>query len=67
VAVRLVQLDPNLAGKFDIEGVPHVLVYDSSGKLLAGDQGRQKAGQELLYKWMNLELKKHLEGAGQEK
>ena len=42
----------------DVRSVPHVVLFDADGNLLAQDQGRDKAGLELLYEWMNAELKR---------
>ncbi len=40
----------------DIRSVPHVVLFDAEGTVLARDDGHDKAGLELLYKWMNAEL-----------
>jgi len=37
---------------------PHILIYDTQGKLVAGDAGTTKSGFKLLYDWMNAELEK---------
>ena len=37
--------------------IPHVMIYDSDGALLAGDTRGKKDGLELLCDWMNREAK----------
>lgn len=63
VAVRFVDLGSQWGGQnylskygVNIRSVPHVMLYSGQGKLLAGDDGQSKAGLDLLYKWMNIEL-----------
>ena len=36
--------------------VPHVMIYNRDGKVLASDDGPDKDGLHLLYDWMNAEL-----------
>ena len=65
VAVRLVDLGLRW-GNLDYESlygtkirsVPHVLIFDADGDLLAADDGKDKAALKLLYEWMNAELKR---------
>ena len=38
--------------------MPHVLIFDADGDLLAADDGKDKAALKLLYEWMNAELKR---------
>lgn len=45
----------------EIGSTPHILIYGADGQLLAGDVGLQKAGFDLLYEWLNAELKKEFE------
>ena len=40
----------------DIRSVPHVVIFDAEGNVLARDDGQNKGGLELLYTWMNAEL-----------
>jgi len=75
VAFRMVDLGEHWQGKnynarFGIwlGGVPHVAIYDTKGRLLAGDHGPDKSGLDLLYDWLKEELKlrvkRRYEGAG---
>lgn len=41
----------------DIRGTPHILIYDQQGNLLVEDDGNSKAGLDMLYKWMNMEVR----------
>jgi len=41
-----------------IGSTPHIHIYDPQGQALAKDEGRNKAGFNLLYEWMNAELRK---------
>lgn len=68
VAVRLVHIPENwqvaqMQREFGVEiaSTPHILIYDTQGKLVAGDAGTTKAGFKLLYDWMNAELEKEWE------
>jgi len=58
VAIRLVRLNSPLAMKFNVASVPHIIIYDCNGSLVAQDRGSDKAGLELLYNWMKRELEK---------
>ena len=65
VAVRLVDLGHRWGNQdytslygTEIRSVPHVLIFDADGDLLAGDDGKDKAGLKLLYEWMNAEIKR---------
>jgi len=42
----------------DIKTTPHVLIFDAEGRLLTQDQGNDKQGLKLLYKWMDAEVRK---------
>lgn len=42
----------------DIASTPHVLVFDANGQLLAQDNGSDRSGYKLLFKWMNTEVRK---------
>jgi hypothetical protein len=44
--------------QIDVGSVPHIIIYDSDGELVAQDEGRDKKGFEFLYKWMNDEIQK---------
>jgi len=41
----------------NIAATPHILIFDANGKLVAADTGFDKDGFDLLYKWMNAELR----------
>ena len=41
----------------EIGSTPHIHIYDSQGQALAMDVGRKKEGFDLLYEWMNAELR----------
>lgn len=41
-----------------IRSMPHVMIYDAEAHLVAGDEGRDKDGLELLYDWMNAEIER---------
>jgi len=65
VAVRLVDLGRKWHGVdykslygIELRSVPHVVLFDADGKVLAQDSASDKAGLELLYEWMNAELKR---------
>ena len=65
VAVRLVDLGKAWHGVdykslygIDLRSVPHVVLFDAEGKVLAEDNSSGKAGLELLYEWMNAEMKR---------
>jgi len=65
VAIRLIDVgyrwrsdDCRARYGVNIYSVPHVLIYDAEGNLLAADDGRDKDGLELLYDWMNAEPRK---------
>ena len=68
VAIRLVDLGNRWGNKnykalygTSIRSVPHVMIYDPEAKLIAGDEGTDKAGLELLYDWMNAEIRRDFE------
>jgi len=42
----------------DIKTTPHVLIFDAESVLLTQDQGNDKQGLKLLYKWMDAEVRK---------
>ena len=42
----------------DIATTPHVLIFDSEGKVLVQDLGNNKQGLKMLYEWMNKEVRK---------
>jgi thiol-disulfide isomerase/thioredoxin len=42
----------------DITGTPHILIFDDKGNALSQDVGNEKPASQLLYKWMNAELRK---------
>lgn len=63
VAFQVVDLGPQWRRKdceqaygIKIGSVPHVMIYDSDGILLAGDTRESKEGLELLLEWMNKEV-----------
>jgi len=39
-----------------VQSVPHIMIYDTEGTLLAGDDRQSKAGLELLCDWINKEV-----------
>ncbi len=45
--------------RIDLASVPHVIIFDPRGKVVAQDTGHDKAGLELLNDWMYAELKSH--------
>ena len=42
----------------DIKSTPHVLVFGADGKMLAQDEGADRSGFKLLFKWMDTEVRK---------
>ncbi|MDP6545380.1 MAG: hypothetical protein QGH60_15450 [Phycisphaerae bacterium] len=50
------QKDCDQAYGIKLGRVPHVMIYDSGGGLLAGDTDSSKDGLELLLEWMNKEV-----------
>jgi len=65
VAVRIVDLGHRWGGKdykslygTEIRSVPHILLFDADGNLLAEDDGRDKDGLKVLYKWLNAEIRR---------
>ena len=50
------QKDHETAYGIKLASVPHVMIYDSDGALLAGDTRGSKGGLELLLDWMNKEV-----------
>ena len=42
--------------QLDVGSVPHIIIYDPNGELVAQDEGRDKKGFDFLYKWMNEEI-----------
>ena len=56
--------------RIDLASIPHVIIFDPRGKVIAQDTGYDKAGLELLKDWMLAELTshsvrmKHLSGTG---
>lgn len=40
----------------DIKTTPHILIFDSEGRLIVQDEGGDKRGLKLLYKWMSEEV-----------
>jgi len=58
VAIRKVKLDREAAEQFNVRTVPHVIIYDADGKLLAQDSGSDKAGLDLLQEWMQEEARR---------
>ena len=65
VAVRIVDLGRRWSARnckslygIDIYSVPHILLFDADGNLLAEDIGRDKAGLKLLYEWLNAEIRR---------
>ena len=69
VAVRIVDLGDNWSGDYrtmygiNLRSVPHVMIYDAAGELVAGDDG-DKAGLDLLCEWMNAEVRRRAEQRG---
>ena len=47
--------------QIEVAAVPHIIIYDSDGELVAKDEGRDKKGFDFLYKWMNDEIQKDWE------
>lgn len=43
----------------NIMATPHILIFDTTGKLLIQDVGENKPAYNLLYKWIKLELNEH--------
>jgi len=41
----------------DITGTPHILIFDDKGNALSQDVGNERPAYQLLYKWMNAELR----------
>jgi len=61
VAVRMINLDdgrPEAVRNVSVATVPHVMIYGPGGRLLAADDGRDKAGLTLLYEWINAEIRR---------
>ena len=63
VAFQMVNLGPQWRHKdyktaygIELGSVPHVMIYDSDGTLLAGDNRSSKGGLELLSDWINREI-----------
>ena len=50
------QKDYKTAYGIELGSVPHVMIYDSEGTLLAGDDRSSKGGLELLSDWINREI-----------
>ena len=42
----------------DITGTPHILIFDDKGNTLSQDVGNERTAYQLLYQWMNAELRK---------
>lgn len=66
VAVRIVDVGKRWGGMdyknlygIELRTVPHILIFDAEGELLAEDRGRDKAGLKLLYEWINAELRRN--------
>lgn len=70
VAIRFIRLGDSwkqdrLAGMgVNVLSVPHVLIYDGDGDLVAADDGRNKDGLNLLWRWMSTEIRKRTVGSG---
>ena len=70
VAVRIVDLGDNWSGDYrtmygiNLRSVPHVMIYDDAGELVAGDDGGDKAGLDLLCEWMNAEVRRRAQRRG---
>jgi len=47
--------------KINLQGVPHVIIYDADGELVAQDVGKEKDGLKLLNEWLNHELQQAYE------
>ena len=64
VAIRFIRLgdqwkQDRLAGMdINVRSVPHVLIYDGEGDLVAADDGLDKAGLNLLWRWISTEIRK---------
>mgnify|MGYP001124569329 CR=1 FL=1 len=63
VAVRFIDMGVNWRARdyealcgVDIHSIPHVLIYDGDGGLVACDDGRDKDGLNLFCNWLNAEL-----------
>ena len=63
VAVRMVDLGHRWGGLdykslygTEIRSVPHILLFDADGNLVAADDAKDKDGLELLYEWLNAEI-----------
>lgn len=58
VAFKFVELNDRLAAEQNVATIPHVAIYDASGKQLATDAGDDKTAYKMLYRWMNDETKR---------
>ena len=70
VAIRMVNLGERWGGRdyqalygVNILSVPHVMIYGPDGRLLDGDDGRDKTGLKRLHAWLTEELKRSHERA----
>jgi hypothetical protein len=43
----------------DIGSLPHVMIYDARGQLIAGDQRKGRDGLRLLYEWISQEHQRY--------
>jgi hypothetical protein len=50
------QVDCEKTFGIKLDSIPHVMIYDSDGTLLAGDTRNSKDGLELLLNWMRREV-----------
>jgi len=64
VAIRFLRLgdqwkQDQLEGMgINVRSVPHVLIYDGEGDLVAADDGLDKDGLNTLWRWMSTEIRK---------
>lgn len=47
--------DPAQSLNRDMQSIPHFVVFDAEGNILAEDVGRDRDGADLVYEWMNAE------------
>ena len=65
VAFKFLETNDRWRAQYNIHTVPHVVMFDASGKQIAADSGSDKSAYELLYRWMSEETERiHRERQG---